>query len=94
MALYGQDLLGDALALAEDARRRLNAIPGVHVFGKERCVSGGLFDLDETKLTINVAGLGMTGFEARQGDVKVNRQAQNACRGSGGFGEWAEGVVG
>ena len=64
MAVAGQRLLGDTIALAEDARRRLNAIPGVNVFGRDRCGPGGLFDLDVTKLTINVTGLGMTGFMA------------------------------
>jgi len=64
MALQGSRLLGETLALAESARQRLNGIEGVYVFGKERCQGGGLHDLDLTKLTINVTGLGMTGFMA------------------------------
>lgn len=64
MATSGHRLLSTTLALAEDARRRLNEIPGVFVFGPDRCRAGGLFDLDVTKLTVNVTGLGLTGFQA------------------------------
>lgn len=64
MATDGQRLLTETLRLADDARLRLNAIPGVYVFGQDRCGAGGLHDLDATKLTINVTGLGMTGFMA------------------------------
>jgi arginine/lysine/ornithine decarboxylase len=64
MATAGRDLLGQTVRLAEDARARLNALPGVYVFGRDRCGPGGLHDLDVTKLTINVTGLGMTGFMA------------------------------
>ena len=45
-------------------RRRLNQIPGVWVFGRDRCAVDALYDLDVTKLTINVTGMGMTGFMA------------------------------
>jgi arginine/lysine/ornithine decarboxylase len=64
MATQGAKLLGETIAMVEDTRRRLNAIDGVFVFGRERCAEGALFDLDVTKLTINVTGLGMTGFQA------------------------------
>lgn len=64
MATQGEQLLANTIAMAEDARTRLNAIPGVFVFGRDRCAPGGLYDLDVTKLTINVTELGMTGFMA------------------------------
>lgn len=64
MAMQGQTLLGQTLAIAEDTRNRLNAIDGLYVFGRDRCTPGGLHDLDATKLTINVTGLGLTGFAA------------------------------
>jgi arginine/lysine/ornithine decarboxylase len=63
LALEGERLLDGALRLAEDARRRLNALTGVSVFGRERVGHPGLFDLDVTRLTIDVTGLGVTGFE-------------------------------
>lgn len=66
MALHGEALLGRTIELAEEGRRRIAAIPGVRVFGRERRGQPALFDLDVTKLTINVTGLGITGFEARR----------------------------
>lgn len=67
MALEGERLLSGTLALAEQARERLNLIPGISCFGKERCGRPGLYDLDVTKLTINVSGAGLTGFQALDG---------------------------
>ncbi|MEB3197144.1 MAG: aminotransferase class I/II-fold pyridoxal phosphate-dependent enzyme [Candidatus Sericytochromatia bacterium] len=64
MAMSGHAMLGETVRLAETARARLNEIPGIYAFGRERCAPGGLHDLDVTKLTINVTGLGMTGFMA------------------------------
>ena len=66
MALSGETLLGQAIELAEEGRRRLSDIPGLRVFGRERRGRPELFDLDVTKLTVNVTGLGMTGFEAKR----------------------------
>jgi arginine/lysine/ornithine decarboxylase len=64
MATVGHQMLQQTIDMSEDARRRLNDIPGVWVFGRDRASEGGLFDLDVTKLTINVTGMGMTGFMA------------------------------
>lgn len=64
MAVHGETLLGRTLALAESARERLNAIPGVSCFGREVCGLPGLFDLDTTKLTVRFSGLGLSGFDA------------------------------
>jgi arginine/lysine/ornithine decarboxylase len=64
MALHGETLLGRTIELAESARERLNAIPGVSCFGREICGLPGLFDLDVTKLTIRVTGMGLSGFDA------------------------------
>jgi arginine decarboxylase len=63
MATVGHALLDSAINLAERTRAKLNAIDGLYVFGRERCGAGGLYDLDVTKLTINVTGLGFTGFQ-------------------------------
>lgn len=64
LALEGRKLLSETIETAEWARAELNAIPGVYVFGRETIGPEGIFDLDVTKLTINVTGLGMTGFDA------------------------------
>ncbi|MDB5099347.1 MAG: Orn/Lys/Arg decarboxylase [Cyanobacteria bacterium RYN_339] len=64
MATEGHEILGRTIEMSEDARRRLNAIAGVWTFGREHCNNADLYDLDVTKLTINVTGMGMTGFMA------------------------------
>lgn len=63
MYLYGYELLDRTIKLAQTARKLLNQIPGIKCFGKEKCGRKGLFDLDVTKLTINVSDLGISGFE-------------------------------
>lgn len=63
MALHGRELLAHALEISEWARKALNEIPGIYCFGKEKAGQPGIFDLDLTKLTINVSGLGVSGFD-------------------------------
>jgi arginine/lysine/ornithine decarboxylase len=69
MATEGEKLLDKAINLAEEARNRINKIPGLFCFGKEM-VKDTLFakmaDLDVTKLTIAVSDLGLTGFQVSQ----------------------------
>lgn len=62
--LHGKELLSRTIELAEDARRRLNNIPGISCFGREICGKYGIHDVDVTKLVINFSGLGISGFHA------------------------------
>ena len=61
MALAGEALVEKAISLATDARRRLQALPGITVLDADRL---GVKELDLTKLVIDVDGLGITGFAA------------------------------
>ena len=61
MATEGAKLLETAIRLAEDARERINCIPGLHCFGRDE-----YHDLDVTKLTIRVCDLGLSGFQVLQ----------------------------
>ncbi|MEH1777436.1 MAG: aminotransferase class I/II-fold pyridoxal phosphate-dependent enzyme [Nostoc sp.] len=71
MALHGKMLMSRALQFANEARRKINQIPGLSVLqipippyqGGLRG-SLGFVALDETRLTVTVSGLGLTGFEA------------------------------
>lgn len=63
MALHGRELVGKAIELAQQARRRLQAIPGVSVLDAEQL---GVSDYDLTKLVIDVDGLGLTGFQLEE----------------------------
>lgn len=64
LAVHGEEVLTRVLKLCRDARNEINNIDGLYAFGKELVGTPGVYDFDETKLGINVAGLGITGFEA------------------------------
>jgi lysine decarboxylase len=64
MVREGRQLWDRALELAALLRERVRAIPGLKTFGRERAGSPGFHDLDPTKVTVHVAGLGVTGPEA------------------------------
>lgn len=66
MATEGPALLSQTIALANDVRRRLNEIPGIYCFGEELQGREGVFDLDPTKISVRVTGLGYTGYEASE----------------------------
>ncbi len=62
MATRGRELLDRALELAEKARSGVNAIEGLYCFGEEMTGLPGIHELDLTKVTITVRGLGLTGY--------------------------------
>ena len=64
MAVDGAALLSTTIELAQEVRQRLNAIDGVYCFGEEIQGREGVFDIDPTKMTVRVTGLGYTGYEA------------------------------
>ena len=61
MALNGYAMLERTLELAHDARERIRKIPGVTIVDGETL---GVSRYDPTKFIIDVAGMGITGFEA------------------------------
>ncbi|MFB3816098.1 MAG: aminotransferase class I/II-fold pyridoxal phosphate-dependent enzyme [Candidatus Methylomirabilales bacterium] len=66
MATEGAKLLGKAIALAEEARAKIQRIPGLRCLTAPEVAAWGDFGLDVTKLTISVKELGLTGYEASQ----------------------------
>jgi len=64
MALYGQQLMIRTLKLATEARQKISKIPGLSVL--EPIKTPGFFALDQTRLTVRVAELGLSGFEVDQ----------------------------
>jgi arginine decarboxylase len=66
MALYGSRLLGRAIDHARNLRDGVNEIPGLRSFGTEIAGTPGVFALDETRVTVDVSGLGLTGVEMLQ----------------------------
>lgn len=62
MALHGEQLMTQTLQLATEARTSISQIPGLSVL--EPIKTPGFFALDQTRLTVKVAELGLSGFEA------------------------------
>lgn len=58
-------LLDQVIEVTEDARRRINAIPGLHAIGPEIIAkSSSVVDIDPTKLVVDVSGLNVSGYRA------------------------------
>lgn len=67
MALHGEQLMSRTLQLAEDARTRIGQIPGLSVLQlSSENLLPGFVDLDQTRLTVHVSGLGLTGFAVEE----------------------------
>lgn len=64
MALHGEELWCKALELSRKARQELSKLKGLRIIGKEVLGRSGAFDLDETKLTIDLKKLGISGYMA------------------------------
>ena len=63
-ALHGARLWDRVLDIAGRTRRSLSKIEGVRVLGRERLDGDGAFDLDQTKITLDLAGLGVSAYAA------------------------------
>lgn len=64
MAVEGRQRMERTVQLARSLRQRINALPGLWCFGPADMRTPGAAGLDETKLTVQVRGLGMTGTQA------------------------------
>jgi len=66
MAVEGETLIETSIDLANWTRTEINKIPGLYSFGAEKIGNPGVFELDPTKVTVTVKGLGLTGAEAEK----------------------------
>ncbi|OUL35735.1 arginine decarboxylase [Nostoc sp. T09] len=66
MALHGKQLISRSLQLADAARSRISQISGVSVLDISQTKSPGFAALDQTRLTVTVSSLGLTGFAAEE----------------------------
>ena len=66
MAEEGRERLAAAIPLANDLRRRINEIEGLWAFGTEYTGAHGCAALDPLKITVQVTGLGLSGFAAEE----------------------------
>lgn len=63
LAVNGKNEFERVYEISRTARNKINKIEGLYAFGNELCDIPGVFNFDESKLGINVTGLGLTGFE-------------------------------
>ena len=61
-ALRGERLWADLLDIAAEARAELAAIDGVRLFGREHLAGPGAMELDESKITVDIARWGVAGY--------------------------------
>ena len=59
----GETLWNGAIDLAEALRAMCQRLPGIRVLGHEQASRPGFEDLDRTRVTLDVSGVGVTGFE-------------------------------
>jgi len=64
MALHGEQLLDRTLALSREGGRQIGELPGVRLLGPELDGRPGVAGRDETKIIVDVTGLGISGFQA------------------------------
>ena len=63
MAIHGKEISREVIALAQYARREINAISGYYAYAKELINGGSVFDFDITKLSVNTLDTGLAGIE-------------------------------
>ena len=66
MAEKGRGCLAAAIRAVETLRRRINEIEGLWAFGAEYMGADGMAALDPLKVTVQVTGLGLSGFAAEE----------------------------
>lgn len=63
LALRGKEEFARVTALAEYARKEINAMGGYYAYSAEMINGDSIFDFDRTKLTVNTLGIGLAGIE-------------------------------
>jgi arginine decarboxylase len=72
MVEHGEELLGAAIERAGRIRTAIGALAGLDLMGREVIGTGGAFDLDPLVFTMDVRGLGITGYQASEW-LRANR---------------------
>jgi len=83
MVEQGHELLTETLARVDRVRAAVDDLDGVHVMGHEVIGPGKAFELDRSKVVIDVRGLGLSGYEAAEwlrADCHVDVGAADSVR--------------
>jgi arginine decarboxylase len=82
MVERGEQLLGAAIARGQRIRDAIEPMGGLDLMGREVIGTGGAFDVDPLVLTLDVRGLGITGFQASEwlrANCHVDIGSADAC---------------
>jgi arginine decarboxylase len=66
LALNGKELIDGALERAAGIRKRLQRVPGLSVIDESIHDTAGVAEWDPLKLSVDVSGLGITGYQAKE----------------------------
>ncbi|WP_028047975.1 aminotransferase class I/II-fold pyridoxal phosphate-dependent enzyme [Cellulomonas sp. URHE0023] len=83
MVESGKELLSEALARAGRIRTAVEGLEGLSLMGREVVRPGAAFDIDPLVLTVDVRGLGITGYAATEwlrDTCRVDLSASDTCR--------------
>jgi len=83
LALHGQELIGGALGRAAGLRKRLSRVAGLAVIDESIHDTAGVAEWDPLKLSVDVSGLGITGYQAKdwlQAEQQIKAQLGDARR--------------
>ncbi|GAA0315681.1 ornithine decarboxylase [Kineococcus aurantiacus] len=83
MVEQGRELLGAALERTARLRSAVGDLEGLDLLGREVLGTGGAFELDPLALTIDVRGLGISGFQAAEwlrAQCRVDVGSADSCR--------------
>jgi arginine decarboxylase len=83
MVEHGTELMGAAVALAGLVRQQVAQIDGLTLMGDEIVAEGHAHEIDPLVLTVDVRGLGITGYQAAElarARHHVNFGAADSCR--------------
>lgn len=62
LALNGKEIFENIIRLADYAREEINKIDGLSTFGQSLINNRGVYNIDKTKLAVNVSDLGLSGL--------------------------------
>jgi arginine/lysine/ornithine decarboxylase len=83
LALNGKELIDGALQRAAGIRERLSRVPGLDVINESIHDTPGVAEWDPLKLSVDVSGLGITGYQAKdwlQSERQIAAQLGDARR--------------
>lgn len=65
LAMHGEELIANAIALADYARQEIDCIEGITYIGEDIIGTNAIASFDRTRLVVSAKNLGITGFDLK-----------------------------